>query len=140
MRAAVTDSTGLVVNSILVEDATFNPGPGLTLHILPEDSPVSKDWRKSGSDWVAPPRREFQGDGQTIPGDGSTAATVLYLDTYDDAPGSVVFTVNGTASSPVDLVNGEATLEIVSSTPGDVVQVTVDALPGKTVTIYVEEA
>lgn len=140
MRAAVTTTTGQVVNVIVVEDDTFDPGDGLTLNLLPNESPVTQGWRLVEGEWVAPPRRDLTVDQDSIPGDGTTAATVTYTDTHDDAPTEVVFAVNGTASAATALVQGTASIEVVSSSPGDVITVTVDVLPDTQVAITVEES
>lgn len=136
MRAAVTGTTGQVVNVIIVEDDTFDPGDGLTLTALPDDSPVGPGWRLVSGAWVAPPRRDLAVDRASIPADGTTAATVTYTDTHDDAPTSVVFTVNGLDSNAVDLVDAAAALQVTSTTPGDVIEVTVGEL---SLSIQVEE-
>lgn len=139
MRAAVTDTTGQVVNVIVVEDATFDPGDGLTLTLLPDGSPVGPGWRLVSGSWVEPPRRDLTIDRTSIPANGTTPAVVTYTDTHDDAPTSVVFTVNG-ATDTVTVVDGAAVLEVVSTTAGDTITVTVDALPDAAVTITVEGA
>lgn len=140
MRAAVTDTTGQVVNVIIVNDTTFDPGPDLTLAVLPDGSTVGPGWRLVAGAWAEPPRRDLAANRDSIPGDGTTAATVTYTDTHDDAPTSVVFTVNGATKTVQLTAAGNAILDVVSSTPGDTVVVTVDALPDAAVTITVEGA
>jgi hypothetical protein len=72
----------------------------------------------------------------TIPADGVTAAVVTYTDPGTERTTSVAFTANGISES-VDLdANGVALLDVVSSTPGDTITVSVDTIPN-TVTVTV---
>lgn len=140
MRAALTDTDGQVVNVIVYDpDSDYTPPNGLTLDELADESPVGPGWTRNGDGTYAPPPvRDLIGGG-TIPPDGKTTATATYRDTHDDAPATVTFDVNGTAAIE-PLVDGEATIEVASTTPGDTITVTADALPGHAVTITVEEA
>jgi hypothetical protein len=73
------------------------------------------------------PRRDLTTDTDTIPADGTTPATVTYLDTHEGAPSEVVFTVNA-ALATVALIDGKAVLEVTTSQAGPV-DVSVDTLP-----------
>lgn len=56
MRAAVVDGDGLVVNVIEYDpEADYDPGEGLTVRELPDDSPVGIGHRRAGNGkFVAP--------------------------------------------------------------------------------------
>lgn len=102
-----------------------------------DPDPVGIGWKVIDGVPVPPPRRNLAVDRTSIPGDGTTAATVTYTDTHNDAPASVVFTVNGLDSNAVDLVGAAATLQVTSTTPGDVIEVTVNGL---SLSIQVQES
>jgi len=63
-------------------------------------------------------------DRDTIPADGTTAATVTYKDNTPGATGSVVFDVNGVAHDPLPLAaDGTASIQVVSESAGDRIRV-----------------
>lgn len=56
MRAAVLDTSGVVVNVIEYDpDGEYDPGPGRTVAQLPADAgPVSAGWTRKGKAWQPP--------------------------------------------------------------------------------------
>lgn len=55
MRAAVIDETGTAVNVVLVDDPSdYDPGEGLGLLEVDDDSPVAPGWRHDDGTWTEP--------------------------------------------------------------------------------------
>lgn len=137
-RAALVDNDGNVTSVIIVDSAIgYTPPDGLTLAAVGSE-PVGPGWTYAGGTFTPPPARSLTVDRVTIPADGTTVAVVTYTDTHDDAPASVVFTVNGATKTVTLTAAGNAVLDVASSTADDTITVTVDALPEASVTITVE--
>lgn len=135
VRAALTDASGNVTNVIVLDPAGgWAPPKGLTVRQLADTDLVGPGWAYDANGFHGP--ASLTVDPVTIPPDGTTAAAVTYTNTRADAPTSVTFTANG-ATKAVTLANGVASLDVSSATPGDTIDVTVDALPGATVTVTV---
>lgn len=137
MRSALIDSNGHVFNVVLVDPGIeLELGPDVLQLPLEDDSLVGPGWTWDGENYHEPVVVELVANRYEIPGDGSTAALVAYRNTGPDAPGMVTFSANGSVHT-VTMSGTEALLEITSSTPGDWITVTVDALPGAELTIRV---
>lgn len=68
-------------------------------------------------------------DRDTIPANGTTAATVTYTDNRAAPADHVTFVVNGEEQDPpVPLVDGKASITVASSTAGDTVTVSAEGL------------
>lgn len=139
MRAALIDN-GTVLNVIVVDpDNDYTPPDGTELVELADDVVIEPGWLVNGTGYRRPPHRELTGGGVAISPDGVSTTVVTYTDTHDDAPDTVTFTVNGATKVVQLTAAGNAFLDVVSSTPGDTITVTVDALPDAVVTITVDE-
>lgn len=111
MRAALIDGEA-VVNVIEYDpDADYDPGEGIVLVEL-ADEPVGPGWRRRGGVFVEPPVETLE----VIDG---VAPLATYRNTFDDAPPSVMFDVNG-ATATVALTDGVAELEITPPATGSV--------------------
>lgn len=78
-------------------------------------------WVKKGTGYVPP--EQMSTDKDSIAGDGVESATVTYTDNRPTFPDEVTFMVNGGESDPVTLVDGSASIDVTSATPGDEVDV-----------------
>lgn len=126
-RAALINGSR-VTNVIIIDpEILYAPSGGQIVVTLPDNSPVGPGWTYDGATFTAPPTRTLTVDRASIPANGTTAAVVTYRDTFPDGPASVTFTVNGVAQA-VTVTNSEALLDVVSSTPGDTIEVTVGEL------------
>lgn len=78
-------------------------------------------WGYSGGAFCPPPT--LDSDLVSITGDGVAAATVTYANSWPGSPASVTFTVNDASLAEVPLVDGQAAIEVASTTPGDTITV-----------------
>lgn len=124
MRAALLEGDQ-VVNVIEYDPAAdYDPAPYELVELGNE--PVGPGWRRRNGKLIPPAMRRLNASPFQIPADGKTAATVTYENTYDGPPAQVTFTVNG-ATATESLVDGKASIEVVATTPDEIV-VTCDEL------------
>lgn len=124
MRAALIADHGATVENVVEYDpeAEYDPVEGYTLDTLPDGSPVGPGWRWDAErGYSSPPMRHLWCDRRELIADGADTVTVVYTDTHDDAPASVVFDVNG---EPVEVqltAAGNAHLDVAADEPGEIV-------------------
>ena len=64
MRYALVDSDGLVVNAIVWDGETeYNAPGGLTVVAVPDGVGAGPGWTYDGTNWIAPPVEDEEGEG-----------------------------------------------------------------------------
>ena len=63
MRYALINADGLVVNAIVWDGQTdYTPADGLTVVAVPDDVGAGPGWTYDGTNWVAPPVEDEEGE------------------------------------------------------------------------------